>query len=83
MWNTTPVKDIEFKYNPDAPSYSLARDEMMSPTRGWGMQTTTQQPGLGGRFVNAATGLGAKAAGSMASSGIRNAMTPRPAVAPP
>jgi hypothetical protein len=83
MWNTTPVKDIEFKYNPDSQSYSVARSELLNPSKGWGMQTTMQQPGVGGRFVNAAAGLGSRAAGGAARMGVRSALTPQPSVAPP
>lgn len=80
MWNTTPVKDIEFKYNPDAPAYSVARSELLNPNKGWGMQTTLQQPGVGGRLINAATGLGSRAASGVAQMGVRSALTPQPAV---
>lgn len=81
MWNSTPVKDVEFtRYNPDAPAYSLARSELLAPKPAWGMQVTTQQPGLGGRFVGGVAGLGGRATGGVASTGVRSALTPQPHV---
>lgn len=83
LWNTTPVKQVEFaSYNPDAPAYSLARDEILNPTRGFSMQTTMAQPGMGGRLVGAAGGLGSRFAGGVAQMGVRSAMTPQPTVPP-
>lgn len=83
LWNTTPVKQVEFaSYNPDAPAYSLARDEILNPTRGFSMQTSVAQPGMGGRLVGAAGGLGSRFAGGVAQMGVRSAMTPQPTVPP-
>lgn len=83
MWNSTPVREVQFGYNPDTEAYSLARSQLLSPNRGYGMSVTTQQPGLGGQVAGAAAGLGSRVAGGMASMGTRSALTPQPRVPTP
>lgn len=71
-----PSRDFEFKYQPEAPHYSLNAQQLATPPAT--LASTINPPSLGGQLGAGAYGLASRGLTGIAQQGVGSMMTPRP-----